>query len=146
MNHKFITSFYYVIVALICTQTAQAKNDDTQYIPLLQYDDVHLRTHNIQSSSIGLLTQNADIMFIGLYTKHDFNAPLAYNFPQQYHTIDTLLDAKNGRDQYLGIFKSQSDQPIGGGINTFHAGVVYGYEFIRRKDFSLVLGGGIAAG
>ncbi|PLX93965.1 MAG: hypothetical protein C0619_03795 [Desulfuromonas sp.] len=57
-----------------------------------------------------------------------------------------LLDGEKGRHQYLGIFKSESDQPVSGGINTYQTAAVYGYEVIDKPDLSLVLGGGIAVG
>lgn len=122
------------------------KPKSVQIVPLAQFENLSLTSQHIQSSSVGLLINSEDVQFAGLYTQHVFEEPLQYDFPRRYHTIDSLLDVKDGRDQYIGIFKSESDQPVSGGINTFQAAAVYGYEMIREPHLSFVLGGGIAVG
>ena len=117
-----------------------------QIVPLLQYENLSLTSQGVQSSSAGLLINGTDFQFVGMYTQHVFKEPLQYGFPQRYHTIDMMLDKRQDRNQYVGIFNSESDQPVSGGINTFQAGALYGYEVIYKPKLSLVLGGGIAVG
>ena len=140
------------VLLCICPMVAFAEkpnettSEDMQIVPLAQYENLSLTSQQIKSSSGGLLINSEDMMFIGLYTQHELEKPLEYGFPNRYHTIDMLLDIKDGRDQYLGIFKSESDQPVNGGINTFQTAAVYGYEMISQPHLSVVLGGGIALG
>ncbi len=135
-----------------CPLAGFANNQDTagapetQIVPLLQYDQLNLDLQQVQSSSVGLYVEGKQATFIGLYTRHEFEQPLSFDYPQTYHTVDMLLDGKYPGYQYLGIFKSDSDQPVEGGINTFQAGVAVGREIIHRPGLSLVLGGGLAVG
>jgi len=137
---------------VMCAMTALAENHNedkpkaVQIVPLVQFENLSLTSQQIQSSSVGLLITSENLMFTGLYTQHDFEEPLQYGFPSRYHSIDMLLDGKKDRHQYLGIFKSESDLPVSGGINTYQAAAVYGYEMIRKPNLSVVLGGGLAVG
>ena len=85
-----------------------------------------------------------NVLFVGLYTQHSFEEPFLFGYPDVYHSIDVLLDSQKNRHQYLGIFKSESDQPVYGGLITFQTAVAYGYELVQRQNYSLVLGGGLA--
>lgn len=142
--------FYCLLAMYPMTAIAGYHNEatpkDVKIIPIVQYEYLNLTSQSAQSSSAGILVQGADVQFAGLYTQHEFKEPLQYGFPGRYHTIDTLLDGKLGRHQYIGIFKSASDQPVTGDINTFEAAAVYGYEMINKPNLSVVLGGGIAVG
>lgn len=137
---------------LIYSMAAFAQNQNetdsnaVQIVPLVQYENLSLTSQSVQSASGGLLINGSDFMLVGLYTKHVLKEPLRYGFPRRYHTMEALLDGRKGRHQYLGIFQSESDQPVSGGINTFQAGVVYGYEMIQKRNLSLVSGGGLAVG
>jgi hypothetical protein len=122
------------------------KAEVVQIVPLVQFESLNLSSQQIRSNSAGFMINREDLMFTGVYTQHRFGEPLQHGFPRLYHSIDMLLDVKNERHQYLGIFKSASDQPVCGGINTYQAAAVYGYEMINRPNLSLVLGGGLAVG
>lgn len=145
---------YITIVAIILAMTIASfaeenraeKKDAVHLIPLLQYDYLSLDEQEIKSSSAGLIIQSDDVMFVGIYTRHFYQDDLLFDYPKDYHTIDTLLDGKYGRHQYIGIFKSESDKPVSGGLSTYQAAAVYGYELIHGGNLSLVLGGGLALG
>jgi len=142
----------FLCLIVLCTTTALAGNRNeaepkaVQTAPLAQYEYLGLTSQSVQSSSAGFLVKGANVQFVGLYTQHVFKEPLKYGFPRRYHSIDTLLDGSRGRHQYIGIFKSESDQPVSGGINTFQAGAAYGYEMVRNPNLSFVFGGGLAVG
>ena len=145
----------YIFAALIVfTVAAAAFAEDTDnkekanvnLIPLLQYDYLSLDSQEIRSSSAGLILDSDDLMFIGIYSRHELGDELPYGYPDLYHTIDTLLDGKKDRHRYIGIFKSESDQPVSGGLSTYQAAAVYGYAVSRGPGLSLVLGGGLALG
>jgi hypothetical protein len=137
---------------VMCAMPAIAESDNqgqpngVQIVPLVQFEYLSLTSQQIESTGAGLLVSSENVMFTGLFTEHEFEEPLDYGFPSRYHSIDLLLDGKKGRHQYLGIFKSASNQPISGGINTYQAAAVYGYEMINKPHLSLVLGGGLAVG
>ncbi len=143
--------FFFSLILMTPIQ-ALAKNQSEsnanalQIIPPVRYESLSLTSQSIQSSSAGINITGKDVQFVGLYTQHEFKEPLLYDFPRRYHTIDALLDGKHERHQYLGIFKSESDQPVSGGINTYEAAAVYGYELVNEHNLSLVFGGGIAVG
>jgi len=143
-----------IIISVILTLAAAAsaaENSDSdkekiKVTPLVQFDYLSLESQSIQSAGAGIVLNNEDVMFVGIYTRHSFEEQLLYDYPDVYHTIDTLLDGKNGRHQYIGIFKSESDRPVSGGLYTYQAAAVYGYEFFKGKSLSLVFGGGLALG
>ncbi|MBF0194926.1 MAG: hypothetical protein HQL71_10215 [Magnetococcales bacterium] len=148
MFNKIFFSCLLVMFPVVSFAQDQSETNlkPVQIVPLVQYENLSLESQNIQSSSAGLQIIGTDVQFIGLYTQHVFKEPLNSGFPRRYHTIDVLLDGKNGRNQYLGIFKSESDKPVSGGIDTYQAAGVYGYEVIQKPNFSFVLGGGLAVG
>jgi hypothetical protein len=135
----------YAVTAFAEAQS-EVKPKTVQIVPLVQFENLSLTSQQIQSSSVGLLINSDDLMFTGLYTQHEFDELLQYGFSSRYHSIDMLLDMKNGRHQYLGFFKSDSDQPVSGDINTYQGAAVYGFEMINNPNLSLVLGGGLAVG
>ncbi len=143
MKKGLLISLIFVFLLTI-PLIAQNENDGTHYIPLLKYDFLSLDSQNIHSPGAGLVIQSDEVLFVGLYTRHSFKEPLLFNYPEVYHSIDILYDAQKNRHQYLGIFKSESDQPVYGGLKTFQTAVAYGYELIHRQNYSLVLGGGLA--
>ncbi len=145
---KQITSLLIILTmstAAFAEDSGERKTDETNFIPLVKYDYLSLDSQEIQSPGAGLVIKNDDVMFVGLYTRHSFTETPSDNYPDVYHSIDTLLDGKKNRHRYIGIFKSESDKPVAGGLNTFQAAAVYGYEVVHDGNFSLVLGGGLAA-
>ncbi|HDP80661.1 MAG TPA: hypothetical protein ENN21_07450 [Spirochaetes bacterium] len=144
-KHLIGLLFFCVMASSALAETDGKKPEGgVNYIPLLTYGYLSLDSQSIHSPGAGLVVKSEDVMFVGLYVHHSMEEPLVRDYPADYHSIDTLLDGKKNRHQYLGIFKSESDQPVYGGLNTFQAAVVYGYEVTRRRNFSFVLGGGLA--
>jgi len=135
-----------VSMTALAEENSRKSNDEVNFIPLLKYDYLNLESQNIHSTSAGTVIKSEDVMFVGLYTRHLFKDSLYYDYPEVNHTIDVLLDGKEKRHQYLGILKSESDEPVYSGLRTFQAAAVYGYELYRSRNFSLVLGGGLAVG
>jgi hypothetical protein len=64
-------------------------------------------------------------------------------YPNLYHHITALVEGKLKRHQVLGIFRSPSDKPVYGGLQTFQAALGYGYEVLRNNSLSLTLGGAL---
>lgn len=143
-NISMLVILFMISTAAIAEEQNNTTKDEVKIIPVVQYDYLSLDSQSIQSPGTGLILQSDDVMFVGVYTRHTFGEELSYDYPDVYHTIDTLLDGKIERHQYLGIFKSESDLPVAGGLHTFQAAAVYGYEVIAGGQLSLVLGGGLA--
>ena len=137
-----------LLLVLVCTTTLLAKETNTNskpnYIPLLKYDYLSLDSQEINSPGAGLVIQKKDLMFVALYTRHAMQKSNLSYYPKTFHSIDILYDLTKKRSQYLAIFKSESDQPVYGGLQTFQAAAAYGYEVVKNENTSIVLGGCVA--
>lgn len=80
---------------------------------------------------------------LALYQPFFFMEEPFVGIPKQLHQIDAIFDGRINQHQLLAIFKSSADKPIAGGLNTFQAGIGWGYELIRRSNMSLILGGAL---
>jgi len=135
-----------VLVILIIMPVFAQENTENgvNYIPLIKFDFLSTDAQKIKSPGTGLVIKSEETLFVGLYTHHSISNDLNFDYPQKYHSIDILWETKQNRHQYLGILKSDSDEPVFGGLHTFQAAAAYGYELINNDNFSFVLGGGIA--
>jgi hypothetical protein len=77
---------------------------------------------------------------IALYQPFFFTQEMSPDVPKRLHQIKAIFDGRIERHQLLAILKSSSDKPFSG-LNTFRAGVGWGYEVIRKPQVSLILGG-----
>ena len=146
---KYLIIFLTVFSFTVAAYQAGAKDnpdDELRLIPVFQYDYLSLDAQNLISMGGGFVIQNSDVTFTGIYMRHSFSDKVLHDYPDIFHTIDTLLDGKAGRHRYIGIFKSESDNPVAGGISTYQAGALYGYELIGGGNLSFVIGCGIAVG
>jgi hypothetical protein len=122
-----------------------AEENSCRFIPVVKYDYLSLDSRVIHSPGAGLIIMSGDVTAAGFYTRHEFMETLSYDYPDVYHSLEFIVDGRiKTRHQYLGLFKSESDRPVSGGLHTFQAAAAYGYEMIKGDDFSLVLGGGLA--
>ncbi len=120
--------------------------DDSQTAVLLQHDKLSVKSQEIKSSSVGFVHQSSDTMAVGIYTEHEFDRNLLFDYPDHYKSIDLLLDTKEGHYQYLGIFRSESNEPVAGGLHTYESAFAMGIEMASDPRWSVVLGGGLAVG
>jgi len=148
MKKQIIAFFIFLLVTAssFAKENGNRENNGVNYIPLLKYDYLSLDSQSIHSPGAGLVVQSDDVLFVGLYSRHSIEDPPSFDYPDVYHTIDMLLDGKKNRHQYLGLFKSESDRPVYGGLKTFQGGLFYGYDLLSRGNASLILGGGLAIG
>lgn len=115
-----------------------------QVIPLARYQLLSLESQTVHSPGAGVVVVGESLVLVGVYSRHLFEQGLEFGYPDTFHAIQLLADGRRDRHRYLGFFKSESDRPVVGGIRTFQAAAVYGYEVVQRPQFSLVLGGGLA--
>jgi hypothetical protein len=146
--------FSFLICCLITVNAfGQEKTDNNTSMFLLPfgYDFIHFQNQIIQNPALGagFLLGEQDIPFteverrflaLALYRPFIFSETPHYAIPNYFHRIEALFDGRIERHQILFIFRSASDKPISGGLNTFQAGVGWGYEIIRRPNVSLILG------
>ena len=135
-----------LIVAWLIFGVGPVLADDPglQVIPLAQYQMHSLESQTVHSPGAGILAVGENLLLAGLYSRHMFTRELDFNYPDAYHSIELMADGASARHRYLGAFKSESDRPVVGGLRTFQAAALYGYEVVQRPRFSLVLGGGLA--
>ena len=127
-------------------ETADAEADGFSLIPLAAYEFLSAGEQSLDSGSIGLIAMSPNLMIVGMYSLHSYREAALFDYPAEFHTVDALADGKVGRHAYLGLFKSESDRPVAGGLATFQAAAVYGYAFLRGQNLTLTAGGGLALG
>lgn len=130
---------------ILASATATA-SPGLQVIPLAQYQLLNLESQRMHSPGAGVVAVGENLLLVGLYSRYMFTEDLKFDYPDTYHSIELVADGAHARHRYLGVFKSESDRPVVGGMQTLQAAAVYGYEVVRQQRFSLVLGGGLAIG
>jgi hypothetical protein len=147
-----------VLVLFFCVFTVfsqeNEENDKLHVIPMASYNYIKLENQSVRIPGIGFGLMKGDygkdfteihrsLFGVALYQPVFFNNAGTNKI---YHQIDVLLDGRIERHGFLGIFRSASDKPVAGGLQTFQAGVGYGYEFIRNSSVSLILGAAVSVG
>lgn len=146
----FIFSLYFITTA---TGQEQEKTNEpfVLFIPI-GYDFVRLENQTIHApaSGIGFLLGEQDVPFtevdrrvmgLFMYQPYIFSETPYTNVPKTLHQVIGVIDFRLRRHQFLVIFQTNSDEPVYGGLQTITAGAGYGYEVIRKPNFSLILGG-----
>ncbi|MCF7914798.1 MAG: hypothetical protein K9L66_06520 [Spirochaetaceae bacterium] len=116
------------------------------FLPLVSYDFLSLESQTIHSPGTGLMIAGENTMAVGLYTFHSLKNASSNVYPTVYHSLEFVLDGEKNRHAYLAVFKSESDKPVYGGLNTFQGAAVYGYHLFDGPRLSLVLGAGLGVG
>ena len=117
----------------------------------LGYDFIRLEEQTIHSpaAGAGFLIGEQDLPFteverrflgLALYQPLILTETLYPGMPNMFHQFDAIFDGRIERHQLLVIFTASSNKPVTGGLNTFQAGMGWGYEVIRQPYMSLILG------
>jgi len=120
--------------------------------PLAQYEQVFLTNRTVVSPSVGLIITTGDeespneLVVLALYSAHLYEGGLEFGYPDLSHEISGIFSARHGRHRWIGLFVSESDRPVAGGLPTFKTGAIYGYDVVSAPDLSLMLGGGAVIG
>lgn len=144
MKKKLYLSSMLLLLIVLAAFAQESSERRVNYIPLLKYDFLSTDAHKIISPGAGLIIMKGETKFVGFYTHHNISNALRFDYPQKFHSIDFLLETIKNRHQFLGIFQTDSDKPVSGGLHTFQAATAYGYELTDNDKLSFVLGGGIA--
>jgi len=148
---KKLAVFIFSITTVLAAQEQAQKEDPFMLIIPVGYDFVRMEQQTLHNpaAGIGFILGEQDLPFdevdrsffgMALYRPLIFTETLYQDVPKYIHQIEAIFDARLKRHQLLFIFKSSSDKPVAGGLNTFQAGAGWGYEVIRRPHVSLILG------
>lgn len=116
-------------------------------VPLAGYEQYSLGDQDLYRPKVGVqvVSKGPDPFQVAAnYSLHRLGADGAE--PDLFHAIDLFGSTKRGRHQVLGVFQSESDEPITGGARTFEAGAGYSYDVVHGPRATLSLGGVVAAG
>src|SRR6056297_3490281 len=121
-----------LIVLLLAGMAAMVIADDPgidktgpQFVPAAQYDLLVTDQQTVHTPSGGLIVLHDEDMFVGLYGRPIITRDIDGDHPDRYHTIDLLYDRRRGRHHSVSLFKSESDEPLVGGWQTFQAASVW---------------------
>jgi hypothetical protein len=151
----FFTAFLVFLpkIWLYCEEETR----DIFFIPQLSYEFINVENQRIHIPTTGLGIMKGDMeapftevhnrfLMLAMYQPLLLQEKLFYSFSENYHTIKFLFDGRLERQQFMAILNSRSERPIAGGLQTFTAGIGWGYELLRADSFSFILGAAIAAG
>lgn len=116
------------------------------------YDHIHFDNQTVYNPvfGTGLVLGELDLpfneidrrfMIFAQYKPIIFAEKQGAGMPDYVHHIEGLFDGRINRHQLLAFFKTISDKPVVGGLNTFQTGAGWAYEVIRQSNMSLILGG-----
>jgi len=145
-----VSFLIFLCLFLAINVTGQEREDSFFIIPF-GYDFFRFGEQSIHSPIIGagFLFGEQDIPFdeverrflaLALYQPFFFREEPSEGLPKHFHQIDAIFDGRINRHQLLVIFKSAADKPVAGGLNTFQAGIGWGYEIVRRPNVSFIIG------
>ena len=151
---KAALSFLFICAVHVIYAQEEPKGSAVSIIPMASYDYVHLGEQTIHTPWLGIGVMAGDYGNDFMDIHRSFFGVAKYQpvffkqsaGPAVFHQIDVLLDGRIERHQLLGMFQSDSDKPVSGGIHTFQAGAGWGYELIRNPSVSLIVGAALAAG
>jgi hypothetical protein len=129
---------------------------DFTITPFLNYEYLSFQKQRIHSPGEGILfsqgnlkpspSEMRDSLFIAGFFKQFFVQEDQPDYSNLYHRVEIMADRRINNHNFLGVFEGKSDKPLYGGLQTFNAGLAYGYEFIRNENISLTLGAGLFVG
>lgn len=137
-----------VEICMVMTVTAFAIENEQgfQIVPMLQHESLILESQGITSNGMGLIMMGEDLIFVGSYTHHTLKESPSFNYPDEYHSFDMMVEKEDGENQLLMVFKSDSDEPALDRLNTYQAAMLYGFGLVKRDHLEIILGGGLAVG
>jgi hypothetical protein len=140
------------IPALCFAESEDEKNYNI--MPLIKYESVSVENRQYHTPRAGMVFMKGG-QTLPLSAERDSLMVAAFYQPyllkekeaeySVYHKISFVADRRIKRHNISGAFRSSSDEPVYGGLQTFLATIGYGYEFMRTDSLSLTLGASIAA-
>jgi hypothetical protein len=147
-----------VFIPALCFAESE---DDKNYniMPMFKYEFVSVENQQYHAPRAGMVFMKGEqtlplsaerdsLMITAFYQPYLFkekcsaHAELA-GYSDMYHKIVFATDRRIKRHNIVGAFRSSSDEPIYGGLQTFLATIGYGYELVRIDSLSLTLGASV---
>jgi hypothetical protein len=135
------------VLFLVLLASAVSVQAEAVVTPMARYEQFALGGQDIYRPTVGLEIASPD--------QQTYRVEAGYSLHRQgraegehdlFHAIDLSASRRSGRHQVLGLFLSESDEPVAGGIKTFQAGAGYTYDVLRSESQALSLGAGLAMG
>jgi hypothetical protein len=140
------------VLALIPVLCFAENNDDKNYniIPIFKHEFVSVENQQYHTPRAGMIFMKGEqtlplsverdsLMVMAFYQPYLLKEKRA-GYSDIYHKIVFAADRRIKRHNIAGAFRSSSDEPVYGGLQTFQAAIGYGYELIRTDSLSLTLG------
>ena len=142
LRHRAATRLAVVLLAALAVPSGAARA-----APMARFEQFSLDGRDIFRPAVGLEVASADSEAWrcgGSYALHrqvggDPN-------PELFHVVEASGAFRRGRDQVLGHFRSESDEPVAGGWKTFLAVGGATRDVFRGGRARLSLGAGLAVG
>jgi hypothetical protein len=130
---------------------------DLFFVPIVSYDYLSLGTQSVHFPGLvlGILKGEQDAPFDEVdkrflvavqYTPFFFQRDPAPQVPRNLHSTRFFFDGRRERHQFLAVFSAASNKPVAGGLQTFRAGLGWGYELLRSSRLSLITGAMVGLG
>jgi hypothetical protein len=144
----------YVLVFIPLLGFTEDKEDtDYSIIPMATYEFISMDGQQYHVPGGGLVFMKGDqdppveedrrsLMIAAFYQSYLLKENQE-GYQNLYHHITAMAEGKIKRHQILGLFRSPSDKPVYGGLQTLQAALGYGYELVRNNSLSLTLGAAV---
>jgi len=124
----------------------EQKEAGFNFIPIGIYGYASLGSQGMHSPGFAAALKKDKTMYVGSYQNIRLSEEPLYDVGRNFHAINFLGDIYHGAWNILAIFRSESDDPFGGGLRTMQFGSALGYDLFHGKKSSFILGLGIAVG
>ncbi|MDH5721197.1 MAG: hypothetical protein OEZ13_11390 [Spirochaetia bacterium] len=142
----FLISFLLLVLSGHLVASEDAKENEYKLIPIGVYSYASLASQSVHSPGVAIALKNDINMFVASYQYSKFMKDPLFNAPSDYHAANFLGDIYHEAWNTLVIFRSESDDPFGGGLRTFQLGTAVGYDFFNEESSALIFGLGLAVG
>ncbi|MDH5717940.1 MAG: hypothetical protein OEZ22_09910 [Spirochaetia bacterium] len=143
---RILISFLLLVLSGHLIASEDTKENEYNLIPIGVYSYASLGSQSVHSPGVAIALKNDINMFVASYQYSKFMKDPLFNVPSDYHATNFLGDIHHGALNTLVIFRSESDDPFGGGLRTFQLGTALGYNFFNGESSTLIFGMGLAVG
>jgi hypothetical protein len=140
--------FVFILICAFCF--ADENESGLSIVPMVNYEFVSLENRQYHSSGGGLTVLNGDwdisisekydTLMIGAFYKSYILSDFMPDYSKIYHDIAFIVERRIDTHLIQGIFRTNSDEPVYGGIHTTYSSIGYGYELIRKENVNFTLG------
>ncbi len=123
------------------------REESPEYYPLAYGDSYNWEDFNTWKGGAGLIFQKGDsLQIVALSSGNSLSEPSSGNNPERYGNLDMLLQRDTTKHKFFSLFKSYSDSPVIGGLETLTFVNGYGYKLVSRGNHTFWAGASLAIG